>query len=61
MPNHIDSTAGNVGHANVGPRSIDGVEAGGTPQELGRDVGMRATPDAADAADHRGHGKSAGI
>jgi hypothetical protein len=29
---------------------------GGTPQELGGDVGLRAMPDAADAADH-GHRK----
>jgi len=29
---------------------------GGTPQELGGDVGMRANPDAAEASDH-GHRK----
>ena len=34
---------------------------GGTPQETGGDVGIRAMPDAADAADHRGHGRNAGI
>ncbi len=88
MPNHIDPTPGNAGYSDVGPRSIEGVEAsdlpdkgrgtvdenigkalgrktpdhtGGTPQETGGDVGLRATPDAADAADHRGHGKNARI
>jgi hypothetical protein len=88
MSQHIDPTPGNAGYSDVGPRSIDGVEAsdlpdkgrgsvdenigkhlkrktpdhlGGTPQETGGDVGIRATPDVADAADHRGHGKNAGI
>ena len=85
MPNHIDPTPGNAGYANLGPRSIDGVEAsdlpdkgrgtvdenigkalgrktadhtGGTPQELGGDVGLRANPDAAEAADHGPRGKN---
>jgi hypothetical protein len=79
MAQHIDPTPGNAGYSNVGPRSIDGVEArdlpdkgrgsvdqnigkalkrktpdhtGGSPQETGGDVGMRAMPGSADADDH---------
>jgi len=33
---------------------------GGNTQEEGGDVGLRATPDAADAADHGGHGRNVG-
>jgi hypothetical protein len=83
MAKHIDPTPGNAGFSDVGPRSIEGVEAsdlpdkgrgsvdenpgkalkrrtpdrtGGTPQETGGDVGMRATRAAGDAARH-GHRK----
>ena len=79
MASHLDPTPGNTGYTDVGPRSIEGVEAsdlpdkgrgtvdenigkamkrktpdrtGGTPQETGGDVGIRAFPDSADAADH---------
>ena len=79
MAQHIDPTPGNAGFSNIGPRSIDGVEArdlpdkgrgsvdqnigkalkrktpdhtGGSPQETGGDVGMRAMPGSADADDH---------
>ena len=82
MAQHIDPTPGNAG-LEVGPRSIEGVEAsdlpdkgrgtvdqnigkamarktpdktGGLPQDTGGDVGLRAMPDDADAADH-GHRK----
>ena len=85
MPNHTDPTPGNAGYSDIGPRSIEGVEAsdlpdkgrgsvdenigkalkrktpdhtGGTPQETGGDVGLRAHPDAADADDHGGRGKN---
>lgn len=85
MPDQIDPTPGNSGFSNVGPRSIDGVEAsdlpdkgrgnvdqnigkamarktpdkiGGTPQETGGDVGLRANPDIADANDHGSRGKN---
>ena len=85
MAKHIDPTPGNGGLSNVGPRSIEGVEAsdlpdkgrgsvdenigktlrrktpdrtGGTPQETGGDVGIRAHPDVADANDHGPRGKN---
>ncbi len=84
MAQHIDPTPGNRGY-NVGPTSIQGVEAsdlpdkgrgtvdqnigkamarktpdqtGGTPQETGSDVGIRAFPDVADAKDHGPRGKN---
>ena len=85
MSKHIDPTPGNAGHSDVGPRSVEGVEAsdlpdkgrgsvdqnigkalkrktpdrtGGTPQETGGDVGIRAMPGSADAADHGPRGKN---
>jgi hypothetical protein len=48
----------NIGKA-LKPKTRD--HTGGTPQETGGDVGLRAAPDAAEAPDHRGHGKNAGI
>ena len=34
---------------------------GGSPQDTGGDVGIRALPGSADAADHRGRGRHGGI
>ena len=70
MPRHINPTPGSSGFNRVGLTSIEGVEAsdlpdkgrgtpdrtGGLPQEPGGDVGTRAMPDSADAAEH-GHRK----
>ena len=84
MAQHIDPTAGN-GSYDVGPRSVDGLEAselpdkgrgsvdenigkalkrktpaqtGGNTQDTGGDVGLRAMPGSADAADHGTRGRN---
>ena len=61
MPNHIDPTPGNAGYANVGPRSIDGVEASDLPdkgrgtvdENIGKALG-RKTPDKTGGDPERG-------